>query len=75
MATHLDKLKQARDRAVAATREMAAASGHTEEMRELFMSIQNTIEAIDRATRDEERISERAVKREAEERLGALKRN
>jgi hypothetical protein len=55
---HAKQLSAARDRLVA--RELAAAlagpykRGHTENMRECFITIQAAIEAIDRAARDEQ---------------------
>jgi len=60
---HLKKLTDARDRVVAERRQIADAlareykRGHSVEMRERFISIQNTIEAIDRAIADERRIT------------------
>ena len=63
---HLKKLTDARDRVVAERRQIADASareykrGHSVEMRERFISIQNTIEAIDRAIADEDRMAKAA---------------
>jgi hypothetical protein len=60
---HLKKLTAARDRIVAERRQIVDAlaleykSGHTGETRERFISIQSTIEAIDRAIADEGRIA------------------
>ncbi|MGA2312086.1 MAG: hypothetical protein ABSF87_06935 [Xanthobacteraceae bacterium] len=60
---HLKKLTDARDRVVAERRQISDAlaqeykHGHSVEMRERFISIQNTIEAIDRAIADERRIT------------------
>ena len=57
------KLIEARDQQVAQRRYVAAelAQGykrdHTEKMREAFISIQEAIKAIDRATRDEKRLA------------------
>ena len=62
---HLKKLTDARDRVVAERRQIADAlareykRGHSVEMRERFISIQNTIEAIDRAIADEDRMAKR----------------
>lgn len=60
---HLKKLTAARDRVVTERRQIVVAlaleykSGHTGETRERFISIQSTIEAIDRAIADERRIA------------------
>ena len=60
---HQKKLTDARDRVVAERRQISDAlaqeykHGHSVEMRERFISIQNTIEAIDRAIADERRIT------------------
>ena len=60
---HLKKLTAARDRVVAERRQVADVlaleykSGHTGETRERFISIQSTIEAIDRAMADERHIA------------------
>jgi len=60
---HLKKLTDARDRVVAERSQISDAlaqeykHGHSVEMRERFISIQNTIEAIDRAIADERRIT------------------
>ena len=60
---HLKKLTDARDRVVAERRQISDAlaqeykHGHSVEMRERFISIQSTIEAIDRATAGEKRIA------------------
>lgn len=62
----LKKLTDARDRVVAERRQIADAlareykRGHSVEMRERFISIQNTIEAIDRAIADEDRMANAA---------------
>ena len=59
----IKKLIEARDQQVAQRRYVAAelAQGykrdHTEKMREAFISIQNAIEAVDRATQDEKRLA------------------
>lgn len=59
---HLEQLRLARERAVEGRREMAThlagdyEEGQTEEWREWFMEIQATIEAIDRAILDEEKL-------------------
>lgn len=68
---HLSRLVGARMRAVDVRRETATAlaasvqRGRTEPMRELFVTLQNLIEAIDRAIVDEYRISETTDQREA----------
>ena len=60
---HLKKLHAARVQAVKARREVAVTltenfrRGHTEDVRDLFIRLQDTIEAIDRAILDEERIA------------------
>jgi hypothetical protein len=60
---HIRKLIAARDREVAQRRDVAGAlgenykRGHTENMRMAFISIQNTIEAIDRAIAHENYIA------------------
>ena len=60
---HLKKLTDARDRVVAERSQISDAlaqeykHGHSVEMRERFISIQSTIEAIDRAIADERRIA------------------
>jgi hypothetical protein len=57
------QLTEARDRVVAERRQIANGlaqeykHGHSVEMRERFISIQSTIEAIDRAIADERRIA------------------
>jgi hypothetical protein len=57
---HTKQLSAARDRLVADRRELATAlagpykRGHTEHMRECFITIQAAIEAIDCAVRDEQ---------------------
>jgi hypothetical protein len=57
---HAKQLSAARDRLVADRRDLATAlagpykRGHTENMRECFITVQATIEAIDRAVRDEQ---------------------
>jgi hypothetical protein len=57
---HSNQLSAARDRLVADRRDLATAlagpykRGHTENMRECFITVQATIEAIDRAVRDEQ---------------------
>lgn len=59
---HLGKLYVARGVAVAGRREVASdlaegyREGHTEQMRKLFIDIQNTVEAIDRAIEDEQHL-------------------
>ena len=64
---HLGKLYVARGMAVAARREIAGdlagtyEKGHTEEMRRLFIDLQNTIEAIDRAIDDEMQLESSAA--------------
>lgn len=56
---HVNKLKAAREQVVAARRQTADAlakehtRGHTEKMRELFINLQGTIDAIDQAILDE----------------------
>ena len=60
---HVKELTDARDRVVAERRQIANGlaqeykHGHSVEMRERFISIQSTIEAIDRAIADERRIA------------------
>jgi hypothetical protein len=67
---HLSRLVGARMHAVDLRRETATAlaetfeRGRTEPKRELFVTLQNLIEAIDRAIVDEYRISETAGQRE-----------
>ena len=61
---HIKKLIAARDREIAQRRDVAGAlgeaykRGHTENMRQVFIDIQNTIEAIDRAIAHEKLIAE-----------------
>ena len=63
---HVAKLVAARSRMVIERREVASAltekykRSHTDNMRELLVQIQSTIEAIDRAIADEEKHGERA---------------
>jgi hypothetical protein len=60
---HLKKLHAARTQAVKGRREIADTltenfrRGHTEDVRDLFIKLQDTIEAIDRAILDEERMA------------------
>jgi hypothetical protein len=60
---HLKKLHAARMQAVKGRREVADIltenfrRGHTEDVRDLFIKLQDTIEAIDRAILDEERMT------------------
>jgi hypothetical protein len=60
---HIQKLIAARDRQIEDRRNAAAAltekytRGHTEDMREAFVKIQDTIEAIERAIAHEEFIA------------------
>jgi hypothetical protein len=60
---YLEKLRVARAQTVAGRREIAARlaedyeEGQTEEFREWFVEIQATIEAIDRAILDEEKLA------------------
>jgi hypothetical protein len=62
---HLEKLRGARTQTVGGRREIAARlaeayeEGETEELREWFVEIQATIEAIDRAILDEEKLAHR----------------
>jgi hypothetical protein len=62
---HLEKLRGARTQTVGGRREIAARlaeayeEGQTEELREWFVEIQATIEAIDRAILDEEKLAHR----------------
>jgi hypothetical protein len=60
---HVATLKAAREQQIAARRQLAAALGEpykrgdTESLREGFIDVQATIEAIDRALAHEERLS------------------
>jgi hypothetical protein len=63
---HLKNLHAARMQAVKGRREVADTltenfrRGHTEDVRDLFIKLQDTIEAIDRAILDEERMTANA---------------
>lgn len=63
---HVDELQRARDKELAQRREVAKAlaqqyeGGRAEEMRDDFIKIQATIEAIERALAHEEYISSKA---------------
>ena len=66
---HSKKLIAAREREVGHRRDVVGALAeayrrdHTEDMREAFISIQNTIEAIDRAIADEKLITSSLLRR------------
>ena len=63
---HIQKLIAARDREVEQRRNVADAlakayeRGETERMREVFINLQNTIEAIERAIQHEEKLASAA---------------
>jgi hypothetical protein len=63
---HIQKLIAARDREVEQRRNVAEAlakayeRGETERMREVFINLQNTIEAIERAIQHEEKLASAA---------------
>ncbi|HUN96170.1 MAG TPA: hypothetical protein VMU69_08025 [Bradyrhizobium sp.] len=63
---HLERLRAARIQTVEGRRKVAARlaedyqEGHAEELRELFVELQTTIEAIDRAIEDEQRQAKQA---------------
>ena len=63
---HIRKLIAARDREVEQRRNVADAlakayeRGETERMREVFINLQNTIEAIERAIQHEEKLASAA---------------
>jgi hypothetical protein len=60
---HIQQLAAARAAAITQRRQVAAAlaesykRGHTENMRDLFVKLQDSIEAIDRAIADESRLA------------------
>jgi hypothetical protein len=61
---HLETLRAARMRTVEGRREVGVGltgdyeAGHTEDLRRLFVELQSTVEAIDRAILDEERLAQ-----------------
>ncbi len=68
---HIRKLIAARDREVEQRRNVADAlaqayeRGETERMREVFISLQNTIEAIERAIQHEKMLAGRSILKES----------
>ena len=74
---HIRKLIAARDREVEQHRNVADAlaqayeRGETERMREVFISLQNTIEAIERAIQHEKMLAGRSI---LKERTGKVRR-